>query len=221
MRRKASCPVCGESVRLVRSYSERHRVDQATPTTHDGVRIVIGAHDSPDNETGCVGRWMRPSDDDKYARAAARRQTKARVRCAAFREHALVALDAALAGKPYPALDLDILVRVAVYWYRTYYPDASDAAAVRYVARLSRAKTATRFGDTYCTFCGELRLRNLDYWGASLSDTPRNNLHALAMRDSHVITCALYRLAHDIKPAAPDVRKLPDEYLPEREEAAP
>lgn len=127
-----------------------------------------------------------------------------------FRVHASVALDAWVERKPYP--DTDILCEVALREYTLRRPEASEVDILRYVSHRTVTKARAGTGDCYCVFCGVLVFRNVSGMRYGME---RENLRRLARSDRHPVECALKHLAFGLQPAAPTVRRLPDEYLNE------
>jgi len=211
--RRGKCPVCGRRVGIY--LSDR--------------QVRIGSHRaSPEFEgprrpgSGCDGAWMPPAPDPELDKARARRDSKRRTLheqlTTPFREHARIALDAFIDQRPYPALERSILLRVAVHDLNEHHRDhagvGTAVAVLRYVARRNKSGILMKSGDLYCSFCGELRRRDVkaDHYGRMFP----SKLIALANTDGHTIECALQHLAFDLAPAAPTVRKLPPEYLEDR-----
>lgn len=218
--RVGKCPVCKERHRIQLSCSVRADV-ASPPKAVLPARIVMGFHHaSSDTEAlgdmPCIGRWMEPLHDPQLERTRAKRRAAKFALVEPFRLHAMVAHDAWCEGKPFPAIDIAILVRVAVYEYTFHFPDAETIAAVRFVRAKSRSGIL-RTGDMYCSFCGLLGARGIkaDNWGRMFA----SRMIAVAAQSHHATRCALEHLAFARVPSPPNTRRLPAEYVVEEAEA--
>lgn len=184
---------------------------------------VFEWHTRPDahgpNST-CAGSHLPSADDPRLTKQRAQRAVARRRKfmdlVKPFQIEAAVAMDALLEGKPYPAADLKILARVAVYYYKQHHHTPWDADVLHYVPRKSRQGVSTYSGDLYCLFCGELRTRNVK---VSRHASRTEIVHAASLRDGRALACAFKHLAFGLVPVAPDVRKLPDEYAADTKHA--
>lgn len=218
--RVGKCPVCKERhpIRL----GHWIRVDASLPlkpTTSP--QIVMASHRRSGNievlgDASCLGSAMVPLHDPQLEHMRAKRRAARFALVEPFRLHAMVAHDAFAEGRPFPADDIAVLVRVAVYEYTFHYPDAETIAAVRFVRAKSRSGIL-RTGDMYCSFCGLLGARGIkaDSWGRMFA----SRLIATAAQSHHATRCALEHLAFARVPSPPNTRRLPAEYVVEEAEA--
>lgn len=218
--RVGKCPVCGRRVGVHDSREVRNTIG-AVPRLirSDERRIVISWHREGGGD--CPGSYMEPAPDselDKRRYNAERKRQRDRLALIApFRQHAGVALDAAIDGHPYPRTELVILLRVAVVDYMTHYAQPVTYGPLRYVPRLGKGYAKTARGDLYCSFCGEFRTRNV---AGDLYGMTRANLLRRALQDGHAIRCALEHLTHGHQPQPPTMRRLPPEYLVDEQQEA-
>lgn len=210
-RRVGICPSCRTKQRVVRSWHPNVKDEPAG-------RYVMRGHPDPravkwsDAPLGCSGVGKQPLPTKEQTK----KDTWRLALVEPFRNHASVALDAWVERKPYP--DTDVLCEVALREYSLRRPEATEVEILRYVSHRTKANTRGATGDCYCVFCGVLVFRNVSGMRYGME---RMNLRRLARSDRHPVECALKHLAFGLMPAAPTVRRLPDEYLNEAAEDAP
>lgn len=187
------CPVCETKQRI---YYSGH---EPAMRWHPGIGTKF-------SERECTGSGKRPLLTKEQLKRAAGRVGA----CDPFRIHAAVALDAWIERKKYPKFDIDILCAVACreYAWRHNMP-WQHVGTVHAVARFA-SRESKRF-DLYCQFCGQLLVLNVK--------APNETAAKFSHPDRHPTECALKHLAFALEPAAPNVRRLPDEYV--NEDTAP
>lgn len=205
--RVGKCPVCGERVKLTRAFVKPRPGEAVVMERETVIGWHLGRDDGADGEE-CDGYRMHPAIDEALERSRARSTKRRLVLVEPFRAHAGVAMDAMLEDRVYPPLDIDVLIRVALYEYGIR--RQPEHRAVRFVARHDRSvrKRTLRivYGDFYCLFCGELLKLNV-----RIEDT--GALDRFAANSWHATACALKHLAFGLHPAHPAVRRLPDEHV--------